>query len=254
MLSVWLRSPTKPTVQSLGLARFEEDEQGFGVRDHGVAVTEPAGYEDLSAFHPVDPRIDFQLLIDRDDLTEVDVKVRRALAWTAGDHPGRHAQDGIEQQPERTAVNGAVAAQMKPSEAGPALDAAVVSSEHSHRHRQDVAAVRQVDAAPGRGRPLIGIERAEQLRDLFDQVGRLADHLVGRIDRTGMVLQRAYRLDEPAVVRAALARRFGRIETTTRMSRMFAGHQNTVLPGGERRRRARRSACRARSASRTRRR
>jgi len=40
--------------------------------------------------------------------------------------PERHAQDGIEQQPERTAVNGAVAAQMKPSEAGPALDAAVV--------------------------------------------------------------------------------------------------------------------------------
>src|SRR3984885_11257778 len=60
--------PSKPMVQSLGLARFKEDEQGLGVREHGVAVTEPAGYEDLSAFHPVDSCVDLQLLIDRDDL------------------------------------------------------------------------------------------------------------------------------------------------------------------------------------------
>ena len=106
------------------------------------------------------PRVDLQLLIDRDDLAVVDVKVRGALAGAAGDHPGRHAQDGVEQQPERPAVNGAVAAQMKPSEAGPALDPAVVSSAHLHRHRQDVAAVRQVHPAARRRRPLVGIERA----------------------------------------------------------------------------------------------
>ena len=64
MLSGWL----SPTVAALRLARFEEDEQGLGVGEHGVAVAEPAGYEDLSAFHPVDSRVDLQLLIDRDDL------------------------------------------------------------------------------------------------------------------------------------------------------------------------------------------
>jgi hypothetical protein len=69
MLSGWLLL----RVPALRLARFEEHEQCLGVRKHGVAVAEAAGYEDLSAFHPIDSRVDLQLLIDRDDPAVVDV-------------------------------------------------------------------------------------------------------------------------------------------------------------------------------------
>ena len=46
-----------------------------------------------------------------------------------------------------------------------------------------------------------------------------------------MILQFAYRVDEPAVVRPALGCRFGRVESTARVFLMVAGHQNTVLRG-----------------------
>ena len=64
-------------------------------------------------------RVDLQLLFDRDDLAVIDVQVRGALAWAAGDHPRRHTQNGVEQQPERAAVHGAVAARDETAGNGP---------------------------------------------------------------------------------------------------------------------------------------
>src|ERR1700722_18207667 len=152
-------------VPAVGLPGFQEDKQGLGISQHGVAVAQPARHEDLSPFHLVDSRVDLQLLVDRDDLAVIDVQVRGALAGTTGDHPRRHTQDGVEQQPERAAVDGAVAPQMKPPKTGPALDAAGRSFPrylpHLHRHRQDVAAVGQIDAAARRRRPFVSVERAE---------------------------------------------------------------------------------------------
>ena len=47
-----------------------------------------------------------------------------------------------------------------------------------------------------------------------------------------MVLQRPHGVDEPAVVRPALGRRFGRIEPAAGMPGVFAGHPDTVLRRG----------------------
>src|SRR5271155_5662706 len=152
-------------VPAFGLPGFEEDNQGLGISQHGVAVAHPARHEDLSPFPLVDSSVDLQLLVDRDDPAVIDVQVRGALAGTTGDHPRRHTQDGVEQQSESAAMDGAVTPQMEPPKTGPALDAAGRSFPrylpHFHRHRQDVAAVGQIDAAARRRRPFVSVERAE---------------------------------------------------------------------------------------------
>src|SRR3984893_15274902 len=209
-------TPPRPTVRSLGLAGFEQHKQRLALSQHLFAVAQPARHEDLASLHPVDSGVDLQLLLDRDDLAVIDMQVCGALAWAAGDHPRRHTQDRVEQQPERAAVHGAVASEVKPAKTGPALDAALVGSAHLHRHRQDVAAVRQGHAAARRRRPLVDVEGAEQVRHLLDQVGRLADHLVGRVYRPGVILQGTHRFDEPAVVGPASGRGVGRIESAAR--------------------------------------
>src|SRR5271163_2969413 len=132
------------SAEGLRLPGFEEHEQRLAVRQHRIAVAQPSRHEDLASFDPVDSRVDLQLLFDRDDLAVIDVQVRGALARAAGDHPRRHTQNRVEQQPERTTVHGPVAPEMKPPETRPAMDAAVVRPAHLHRYRQDVAAVRQV--------------------------------------------------------------------------------------------------------------
>ena len=73
-----------------------------------------------------------------------------------------------------------------------------------------------------------GVSSAGQL---VQQVGGLGDHRVRRVDRTGVVLQRADTVDEPAVIRSALGARVGRVESAAGMPRVVGGHQNTVLPG-----------------------
>ena len=113
--------------------------------------------------------------------------------------------------------------------------AAVLVFVCRHRDRQDVAAHRQVHPAARRRRPLVGVERARAARHLLHQVGGLGDHLVGRVDGPGMVLQRAHGLDEPAVVGPALGRRLGRVESAAGVSRMFAATRTPYCPAASRR-------------------
>ena len=80
--------------------------------------------------------------------------------------------------------------------------------------------------------PLVGVVGREQLRHLLDQAGGLGDHLVGGIDRAGVVLQCADRFDEPAVVRSTAGGRDRRVESAAgmRVDGLFGGHPLTVLP------------------------
>jgi hypothetical protein len=77
--------------------------------------------------------------------------------------------------------------------------------------------------------PFVGVERSQQCRQLFQSIGGIADHRVGRVHGARMILQLAYGIDEPPVVRAALFGRLGRVESTARMLLMLGCHQDTVL-------------------------
>src|SRR6201998_2254821 len=213
------------------LARLEPHEQGVGFGQQDVAVAQPARYEDLATVNGVDPRVELQLFFDRHDVAAVDLEVRGPVAATAGQHRRRHPEHGVEQHPQRPAVHGAVAPEVKPRESGPAVDPTVRCLAGRHGDRQDVAAHGQIHPAPRRRLPFVAVEWTQQRQDLLQLVCCLGDHLIGRVDGTGVILQFAYRVDEPAVVGSALGRRFGRIESTARVFLMVAGHQNTVLGG-----------------------
>ena len=183
----------------------------------------------LAAVHPVDARVELQILFDRDDIAVVDLEVGGALAGVAGEHRSRQPEHGVEQHPQRPAVHGAVASQVKAGEARRPLDPAVVGFSGRDGDRQDVAAHRQVHPAPRRRRPFVGVERAQQRGQFVEQVRGLGDDFVGCVDRTGVILQLAHPVDEPAVVRAALCRGFGRVESAAGVRGLFACHQDTVF-------------------------
>src|SRR5215471_18435111 len=112
-------------------------------------------------------------------------------------------------------------------------DLIVAGTFQVHRHVVDVAAVRQVHPPARRRIPFVGLIGGQQRRDLFDQVGGFGDHLVGRVGAAGVVLQRAHRLDEPAVIGPASIGGVGRVEPAAWVGAGrvdFWGHPVTVLP------------------------
>src|SRR6201997_5717694 len=115
-----------------GLARLETHEQRFGFGQQGVAVPQPPGHEDLAAVLPVHSRVELQLLLDRHDVAVVDLEVRGALPAAARQQHGRQPEDRVEQHAQRAAVHSAVAAQVEPGEARPAVDPPVVALAGRH--------------------------------------------------------------------------------------------------------------------------
>ena len=112
----------------------------------------------------------------------------------------------VEQLGHRAAVCGAVAAEVEAPELRRAFDAVVGRLVQVQRDRQEVAAVGQIHPAPRRRGPLVGVIRRQKRRHLLDQVGGLGDHVVGCVRSTGVVLQCADGVDEPAVVGSTLGR------------------------------------------------
>jgi hypothetical protein len=80
---------------------------------------------------------------------------------------GAVAQQRVEEQPDRPAVHGAVAAQVEAGETDGSLDPVIGGAGQIGRHAQHVAAIRQIEAPAGRRMPFVGVVRGQQYADLL---------------------------------------------------------------------------------------